>query len=205
MKKSLIIGILGLAAGVATSYGQGYVVFNTYAANNSNSYFTTYGNGPSVGALVPGTFTGELLYSLSSISDTASTASGALTAGWTVGPTGTFGDTAVPGTVTGPDLFLPTYVAGTTIWFEFAAFSGASYGASLVPGQYAGHSASFSQQMATGLTLPWVADGMPGAANGNGSGLISGWNVFTPVPEPTTMALAGLGGLALLLFRRKQA
>jgi hypothetical protein len=28
--------------------------------------------------------------------------------------------------------------------------------------------------------------------------------VTEPVPEPTTLALAGLGGLSLLLFRRRK-
>jgi len=43
-----------------------------------------------------------------------------------------------------------------------------------------------------------VTAGMPG-------GLASGFTLFAvPVPEPSTMALAGLGGLSLLLFRRRK-
>jgi len=37
----------------------------------------------------------------------------------------------------------------------------------------------------------------------NLTGLTS-FNIYTVVPEPTTMALAGLGGAALLLFRRRK-
>src|ERR1700733_9186638 len=103
MKKTVILAVLGLAAGVVSSYGQGSIQFNTYAANNSNSYFTEYGNGPSVGQDVPATFTGELLYSLTPISDSASAGVGPLTAGWTVGSTGTFDNTFVAGTVFGPN------------------------------------------------------------------------------------------------------
>lgn len=38
---------------------------------------------------------------------------------------------------------------------------------------------------------------------GSGTAL-SGLGVAAPVPEPTTLALAGLGGLSLLLFRRRK-
>jgi len=187
---------------VASSYGQGSIQFNTYAANNSTSVLTVYGNGTQVGATVPNTFTGELLYSLTPINDSASTSQAPLTAGWTVGSTGTFGDTFVPGTVFGPNLVLPSYSSGQ-VYFEFAAFSGSSYASST----YSGHSASFSQAMATGLATAWVADGNPGALSGSGSGFLPGsFSVFTAVPEPTTLALAGLGGLAsLVALRRKQA
>src|ERR1039458_1283089 len=97
MKKSVILALVGLTAGVASSYGQGSIQFNTYTANGSTSYVTHYGNGADVGATVPNTFTGILLYSLTPMSDSASTVSASLTPGWTVASTGTFGDTFVPG------------------------------------------------------------------------------------------------------------
>ena len=34
--------------------------------------------------------------------------------------------------------------------------------------------------------------------------VVTGFGVFNPVPEPSTIALAGLGGLSLLLFRRRK-
>jgi hypothetical protein len=45
--------------------------------------------------------------------------------------------------------------------------------------------------------------GVTGAEPG---GLTSGFTLYTvtPTPEPTTMALAGLGGLAMLMFRRRK-
>jgi hypothetical protein len=39
---------------------------------------------------------------------------------------------------------------------------------------------------------------------GTGAGNIPGFTLGVPVPEPGTMALAGLGGLSLLAFRRKK-
>lgn len=40
----------------------------------------------------------------------------------------------------------------------------------------------------------------------SGSGAVNGFTVglLNPIPEPSTMLLAGLGGLSLLLFRRRQ-
>jgi hypothetical protein len=48
-------------------------------------------------------------------------------------------------------------------------------------------------------TIWGVSAGMPG-------GLAQGFNMFgvAPVPEPSTIALAGLSSLALLLFRRRK-
>jgi len=42
------------------------------------------------------------------------------------------------------------------------------------------------------------------ASSGYGGADISGFGVTEPVPEPTTLPFAGLGGLSLLLFRRRK-
>lgn len=64
----------------------------------------------------------------------------------------------------------------------------------------------------SGAVLGWSAvtplfTGTVAPANGallfSAAGLTTGFNMV-PVPEPTTMALIGLGGLSLLLFRRRQ-
>ncbi|HEX4349393.1 MAG TPA: PEP-CTERM sorting domain-containing protein, partial [Verrucomicrobiae bacterium] len=66
--------------------------------------------------------------------------------------------------------------------------TGQTYGSSLIRG----HSAEFSSTLATGLTTPPY-------------GLFSSFTVAA-VPEPATLALAGLGGLAsLVMLRRKKA
>ena len=73
------------------------------------------------------------------------------------------------------------------------AFNGASYAASVGDGLWRGQSAVFSAVPATGLNTPTDLS-------------FSGFTVTTVItPEPTTMALGILGGLSLLMLRRKQA
>jgi hypothetical protein len=64
-------------------------------------------------------------------------------------------------------------------------------------GLHAGWSAE-----ATGIT-PATGAGTPPAIFGNGAGLINSF-VLQPVPEPSTIALGGLGAASLLLFRRRK-
>jgi hypothetical protein len=53
-------------------------------------------------------------------------------------------------------------------------------------------------------TLPWNIFGTTATAGGTPVG---GFTIFgtTPIPEPTTFALAGLGAAALVIFRRRKA
>jgi hypothetical protein len=57
----------------------------------------------------------------------------------------------------------------------------------------------------TAFSYAYAAGPNPGPAGtpGNDSSVLSPFGVFAPVPEPTTIALASLGGLSLLAFRRR--
>jgi len=199
MKKSIILSILGLTAAAASSHAQGSIAFNTYAANGGSGIITTYGSntGGLAGTAVAG-LTGELLWSSVNIADPASTVGNvgnALSAGWTVGSTGTFGPLGpIPaGYIQGPNLTIASAV-GTSLYFEIIAFNGASYNNSTIRGI----SGTFTGTLATGTTLP----------SGDQLNNMAPFSVFSvaAVPEPTTLALAGLGGLAsLVALRRKQA
>jgi len=197
MKKSVILAILGLSVAAVSSYGQGTIAFNTYVTHSGSGTITTYGNGPSVGSPINNAFTGELLWSLTNPGDAATTA---LTAGnplsgvWSVASTATFNTpagTISPGFVVGPN-FTYSGVGGQSLFFEIVAFNGTGWNNGST---YQGHSAAFAATLVTGTTLP-SADQLDNMAP---------FQVFQTVPEPTTMALGGLGLAALLVARRKKA
>jgi hypothetical protein len=206
MKKSLIFGILGLVAGVASSYGQGFIKLDNYNSNGGS------GVGP------------EITFGVGS----GGTVGAGLPAGWTVGIyfasgniMGSLSSTAAGSGSVDP-LFTLGSGSGSTAAIDTSAFgdpgyfiAGTSFNTGLAPGQITvelvayltsagsynndttvrGHSAAF---LATTGTItanpqPLIGDFM------------SAFSV-TAVPEPTTLALAGLGGLAsLVAFRRKKA
>jgi len=72
----------------------------------------------------------------------------------------------------------------------------ASYDAALAGGSYAGASVQFTQT--PGVAVP------TSLSTGGGSTWTAGPMSVGIVPEPTTMALAGLGAAALLIFRRRK-
>jgi hypothetical protein len=209
MKKSIVLGIIALATGAATSYGQGFITLDNYSSGLGDPavvYGTgVFANGVSgalgtVGAPVTSDWTVGLYFvgGTPSLTDPAGStipiaplALGAGT-GSTVemtienagGNLGYFGSFAA---------FNTGVAAGAMVTLEVVVYDTAagSYASAL----YRGHSAPFS--MATvAITSPtpiYAGDFMPGQIS------------VMSVPEPTTLALAGLGGLALLAFRRKQA
>jgi len=221
MKKSLILGLLGLAATAMTTFGQGSIILDNY---NTSGPYITYGqagvpqNGSSggngtVGAPVigaPGSATSPwtvgVYYALGDITGTVAadpshvanpTTLGAFTQG-TGNGTSAFIDnntTGVAGAYLAGSTFLipgtlPT--GGSTVTLMIVAYSGATYNAS----NYRGHSAAFTvTTTAFNATSP-TQTGAPNA---------SGFGVFIAVPEPSVLALSGIGGALLMLFRRKKA
>jgi len=79
---------------------------------------------------------------------------------------------------------------GTAITVMVVAYDGGSY----LGSADRGHSTAF------GMTVSPNTSGSPNAVGT----FMSSFSVL-PVPEPTTLALGGLGGLALLLMRRRQS
>lgn len=202
MKKSLILGILGLAAGAVSSYGQGAIYIDNYQTSGPNISLSA-GLG---GGLVGNTFTMGLYYDpAANVNITGAIGADAggtalpsdLNAAFILatGPNSTAGF-ASPGEFTPNGSFLIQPGAATSPVQSFytlmvVVYNGSTYANSSIRG----HSTAF-----------YVEDASPIVDFGADLGGI-GLTAFSvnPVPEPTTMALGALGGLGLLLFRRKQA
>ncbi len=78
MKTILILTLLGLVASLNISFGQGSIRFDNYDSNNGIGFQTTYGVGVTgypTGAGLTRDWTAGLLYSLTPISETATTSS----------------------------------------------------------------------------------------------------------------------------------
>ena len=201
MKKSIVLAILGIAAAAVPSYGQGYVQFKNYFASTSPTInFSPFGVLPASkdGLALGSAFSAELLWfnGLTANPAALTLVAGSLTPFAT--PPGSVADGDVAhgaGIFIGPTLALPGYVSGLAT-FQVDVF-GTEGGFS-----YLYNSALFTMTPATG------AEPVPGF---NQLQIAVGSIQYNPgpysvsdVPEPTTVALGALGGLSLLLFRRKQ-
>ncbi len=207
MKKTLLLGVIGLAASMASSsYGQGFVVLDNYNAPGS---LVTYGaNVPAdgvSGALgTPGTgllsgWTVGLYYVVGNpaINDPASIGIPASPLALATGLGSTvdvYDSSGAAGVFFANDPFaVPGGAAGGTVTLELVAYSTAA--GSYAAAAYRGHSDPFTITMQSATTLP------PTALVGYGFQTFG----IAPVPEPTTLALAGLGAAALMIFRKRKA
>jgi hypothetical protein len=215
MKKSLLLGIVGLAAGVAASYGQGYIVLDNYNSNGgSGGPLVSYGpnvpmNGVSgaLGALGTGlnsSWTAGIYFVIGTPSITDPTGTGipdaTLGLGTGGGSTAQFAAVNVFGTLGEFLAANPFLVGGTggvtpTITAELVAYPTAA--GSYAAAGFRAHSAPFTvaSNAGTSPSHPLLGDAFQ----------VLGPLTVAPVPEPTTLALGALGGLSLLLFRRKKA
>ena len=184
MKKTLFT--LGLGLVMATSaYSQGVVAFaNVGGGLNAPIFLNTTGNN------LPTTYSVDLLVGTSAGSVST------LVGSKTLASAGYF--TATSGTT------LPSgFNAGTTYFFQARAYETAagSFAASATKGS----SSVFSFTAASGTGNPPPLPGFFTAGNDPNSlgGLQSFIVTAAVIPEPTTVVLGVMGGLALLLRRRK--
>jgi hypothetical protein len=189
MKKNILIAVLGVASAVA--YGQGEIQFSNYWSSTATTG-VTYANGPAAGLGVGPEIAAELYYGAST--DTSFTQLTALPGsiaqfglGVVTGP-GPIGTGA--GWFLGVDQLIPG-TPGDTYAFAIL-FSGTYNGV-----DYSGVTGIFTGATAANLLMP--SPTLP-------VGLQQGNFTVSAVPEPGTLALAGLGGFGMLMaLRRKKA
>ena len=193
MKKTVLFGILGLAATMATSYGQGYISLDNYSAfagGGGNGLILNGGTG------ITGGFTVGLYFAVGNVVGDATSGnglvSGNLGLGTGAGSTAPFNGAGTPGLFVAPVYFQG--VASSTaslLTVEVIAYDGSTYANSLTRG----HSSAFNITTAFGTGfVPSVGD------------VMTTFSVSpVSVPEPTTLALAGLGLASLVAFRRKHS
>jgi hypothetical protein len=206
MKKAIVLSVLGIAASGMAAFGQGIIAFNNYVTSNYNTDQVLWGAGSGhSGTVQPGdTVTVQLLYQLGNqTSDTpiqfiaAATGglSGAVSAAYN--PTGAYG-VGTYGYYSLGGQIISGWASGT-VTFAVEAWD-TSTGATYALATTKGISALFTGTDAVGIGPGIVSSSLP-AHNFN---IINGVTLTSAVPEPTTMALGGLGLAALMLFRRKQ-
>jgi len=191
MKRIVIASIIGIAASVASSYAQGVIGFDNYASANTTP--VKYGS-PAPAGFSAGDLVGDanIVIGLYAGANGSSTSALTLLATTFILPPN--------GVYEGPNAIIPASIwpsAGTIVEFQVrgwetvgALAGGGTYGTS----QLQGASATWTENAAI--------TGSANAANPFANGPMP--LVLSVVPEPTTMALVGLGMASMLIFRRRQ-
>jgi hypothetical protein len=177
------------------AFAQGTVTFN----NNPATLISTGapGSALAMGAGAPGSYYFALLTSLT----------GAPGSFLFSGVYGT--NNVAAGRFTGGTATLAGIAPGTTFSFEVAGWS-ANLGATFDPNWLAGAIPWYGNFGLSGIATAAAGGGTPPAPPGiifGATGLTSGFIIYSSPsfgPEPSTMALAGLGACVLLIRRRRQ-
>jgi hypothetical protein len=193
MKKIVFIAVLGAASSLA-SYGQG-VLFNNYASSTQITG-VSFADGPLAGQGVGSEFTVQMFFGPAGSSTTAALAPIAGTQAFATslgyGPTqgGPIGGGDGSGWFGGAVATLPAYnTTYAMAFFVTGTLNGVTYSgwSPIVDETSQAASASPIPQLTSALRLADFS--VTGA----------------PVPEPTTLALAGLGLASLVALRRKKS
>ncbi|HZF00591.1 MAG TPA: PEP-CTERM sorting domain-containing protein [Methylomirabilota bacterium] len=227
MKKNLII--FSIFAAICTAFGQGFVDFRNNTGQNisTNNTVDIYGNSTALtgsgltfgNAIAPQGYYYVLLMQPYSGGPTNNpTASTLLSSGWLF--TGSGATNVVnPGRLGGGQTNLTSLNDPIGSGNQFVVIGWSS---NVATNGLAGW-LTVSNELSLGvwttlnsstgyLGISQVGTGVGSGNNlspellfGGASGILSGWNLdVVPTPEPGTLALAGLGGFSLWLFRRRK-
>jgi len=192
MKK--LAAILCLSALTTGAFAQGLVTF----ANSATTLISATVNGTSanISGAAGAYYFGLLIAPAGTVDPTKFTFSGNY---------GTNFNNVAPGRFTGgAGITVAGWAPGVTMAYEVAGWAGSlgnTFQSSWLTTKPGGFGLSGIGSGAAGGGSPVPAPALPLFG---GTGLTSGFNIPASVPEPTSMALAGLGAAALLIFRRRK-
>ena len=206
MKKSLVLGILGLATAAVTSHGVGAIFLDNYFFSTYNPVCLPAWFG---GGLAPAGFTVGLYYDPVPNQD--------ITGSVAFDPTGLALPTSLnpafvratgPGSTATIGHWAPAgyFYANTSFLIQPVELTPPQASYTIMVVMYNG--ADYASSTARGHSAPvYIQDAAPTIPAGADVGLAFPPNVpmIGVIPEPTTMALSGLAGLSLWLLRRKQS
>jgi hypothetical protein len=208
MKKLLLTTALGLLA--ASGFAQGTITF----ANDAATLVTTNdlaAGGAHTGAATSANGTRVVLYySTAAVAPAINTGNLTDLTGWTLSSPSTpdIAGTPLAGRFSGGTQTTDSSGGGATVWVMVRGWTGGfadwatAYAAANQPG-----SSIFIGTTKVAFQTPTGAPfGTPPTAAVPMTLGPSGFNglVLTPVPEPSTFVLAGLGAAALMIFRRRK-
>jgi len=188
MKKSVVLAILGIAASL-TAYGQGGIIFNNSLPDGGGAYHPiTWGAGGGSGAVV-GSTSGIVLtfwYGEGVL------AADALAAGPVAQWNTVFEGLGYMGYYNPTIVALPSWAAGDTFTFQLRASGMTAFGAV----DEATSRSILWQESSSIASIGGTPPGLPGESANRIAMTVN-------VPEPTTMAMLGLGLAALVTLRRR--
>jgi hypothetical protein len=218
--KKLILSISLVAGAALVTHAQGTISINNYAntgafngqafdgINGNPVYSASVTSGGLIFTLDPAAQAGTIGYSAANSQMLGADVNFALFGGATAGTatslifsltgsaiTGDNGNWGQLSDIAGNVYTVPGSAANSTVYLDLEVWEGSAttYAAAVAAGAYTGNTGVFANASGGGLSAPVSLTGMPDLQ----------LSTATVVPEPSTLAMAGVGLASMLLLRRK--